>query len=434
VKAASSLSIGLGLPFLEGIPEPELPHGLIFFTRNGHWVGDAPDKVDYKRFDYDKTFFASIGFQIFPCEVSANFGHSAFKYDPANWVYGHRSLAETSELDSSFKIENPKTRYLAFWNQFGSEETGRLLQVLPQYATRWLGYSRAHFEALIKFGPLAYLVEPNEWSKDVDPGDIAQVSINEEILRLLGIQEKYQDSSLHPVDLFRMLSSSDMESQVIVSKLHSGTIVYFPDVGERAPRNVQTIIPLFPPGDAFRNRILKYLQLEGLDQLLWPGYFEVTVLEGDSANGFMATGLAMKPYSSMYQTGWDFGSIAFHSDDGKIFQGGGQSGIVWESSGYGVVGDVVGVGMNNEGDVFFTRNGERIGPRRRKKSSLKLAADMDVEEDSWEIGLVPIAKRRWCLFPTISACAAWKVRLNFGEHPFKYEEANSRRWNNSNKS
>ncbi|KAJ3240903.1 hypothetical protein HDU81_002406 [Chytriomyces hyalinus] len=116
-------------------------------------------------------------------------------------------------------------------------------------------------------------------------------------------------------------------------------------------------------------------------------YFEVTVLENGGASreldaegnvladdeewmlagtdfpdgdiGFLGIGLAMRPYTCFNHVGWNFGSFGFHSDDGKLFDGCLQGGFPW--NGPYTLGDVVGVGLDPNGDVFVT-NGSLCGP------------------------------------------------------------------------
>jgi len=65
----------------------------------------------------------------------------------------------------------------------------------------------------------------------------------------------------------------------------------------------------------------------GLAQARWPlnttsHYFEIEILD-PGENCFIAIGLARKNYPKHRHPGWNTGSIAYHADDGKIFNGSG---------------------------------------------------------------------------------------------------------------
>jgi hypothetical protein len=57
--------------------------------------------------------------------------------------------------------------------------------------------------------------------------------------------------------------------------------------------------------------------------------------------------------------GWGIGSWGYHSDDGRLFSGMGQSKIYGETY---QTGDVIGCGGDTQRkDLFFTKNGVHLG-------------------------------------------------------------------------
>lgn len=95
-------------------------------------------------------------------------------------------------------------------------------------------------------------------------------------------------------------------------------------------------------------------------------YFEIEVLDrGQKCT--IAVGIAPADYPLQRQPGWNRDSIAYHGDDGRLFQDSGSGfafGPSWKKN------DVIGLGVRSpsldttvtsEVQVFFTRNGEEIG-------------------------------------------------------------------------
>ncbi|KAL7712106.1 B30.2/SPRY domain-containing protein [Entamoeba marina] len=91
-------------------------------------------------------------------------------------------------------------------------------------------------------------------------------------------------------------------------------------------------------------------------------YYEATILPSDAYYNYpniVSVGLIMNDkYSSGSHVGWRDGSVAIHSDDGKLFNSRGSG----EGPGYPFgPSDVVGCGWNwKTGMVFFTINGQLI--------------------------------------------------------------------------
>ncbi|ORX91362.1 hypothetical protein K493DRAFT_156581, partial [Basidiobolus meristosporus CBS 931.73] len=110
-------------------------------------------------------------------------------------------------------------------------------------------------------------------------------------------------------------------------------------------------------------------------------------------NTVFAIGLATRPYPHFRLPGWNIYSVGYHSDDGRRYVDDGYGGRDY-SRPFGV-GDIVGCGYDRTtGSVFFTRNGVHLGIAR---------------QGMWHL-----------VFPTLGADGDAKVRVNFGETPFKY--------------
>ncbi|XP_051781043.1 LOW QUALITY PROTEIN: SPRY domain-containing protein 3 [Erpetoichthys calabaricus] len=92
-------------------------------------------------------------------------------------------------------------------------------------------------------------------------------------------------------------------------------------------------------------------------------YFEVTILD-TGVRGTIAVGLVPQYYKLDHQPGWLPNSVAYHADDGKLYNGNGvgqQFGTKCNS------GDRIGCGIHPESfeagltSVFFTKNGKEVG-------------------------------------------------------------------------
>uniref|UniRef100_A0A8C3BVS2 SPRY domain containing 3 n=1 Tax=Cairina moschata TaxID=8855 RepID=A0A8C3BVS2_CAIMO len=92
-------------------------------------------------------------------------------------------------------------------------------------------------------------------------------------------------------------------------------------------------------------------------------YFEVSIVDS-GVRGTIAVGLVPQSYSLEHQPGWLPDSVAYHADDGKLYSGrakGRQFGTKCSS------GDRIGCGIEpasfevRTAQVFFTKNGERVG-------------------------------------------------------------------------
>ncbi|KAJ3283670.1 hypothetical protein HDU79_008868 [Rhizoclosmatium sp. JEL0117] len=110
--------------------------------------------------------------------------------------------------------------------------------------------------------------------------------------------------------------------------------------------------------------------------------FRVKILSNTPTDStFLAIGVALRPYSAYYHVGWDFGSFAYHSDDGKLFDGTGQGGFAW-------------------GDPYT------VGDEWRECGTV---------EGVEVTGVVPAGWFEWRLHPTVSACQEWVVDVEFEE-------------------
>ncbi|XP_049590155.1 SPRY domain-containing protein 3 isoform X1 [Syngnathus scovelli] len=91
-------------------------------------------------------------------------------------------------------------------------------------------------------------------------------------------------------------------------------------------------------------------------------YFEVTIVD-TGVRGMIAVGLVPQLYKLDHQPGWLPNSVAFHADDGKLYNGN----TVGQQFGPKCCrGDRIGCGISLEADdgqltVFFTKNGKEVG-------------------------------------------------------------------------
>ncbi|XP_070812763.1 SPRY domain-containing protein 3-like, partial [Pituophis catenifer annectens] len=92
-------------------------------------------------------------------------------------------------------------------------------------------------------------------------------------------------------------------------------------------------------------------------------YFEVSIVDS-GVRGTIAVGLVPQYYSLDHQPGWLPHSVAYHADDGKLYNGrakGRQFGTKCNS------GDRIGCGIEpvsfevQTAQIFFTKNGKRVG-------------------------------------------------------------------------
>ncbi|XP_063284551.1 SPRY domain-containing protein 3 [Pelobates fuscus] len=92
-------------------------------------------------------------------------------------------------------------------------------------------------------------------------------------------------------------------------------------------------------------------------------YFEVSIVDR-GVRGTIAVGLVPQYYSLDHQPGWLPDSVAYHADDGKLYNGrakGRQFGTKCNS------GDRIGCGIEpssfhvQTAQIFFTKNGKRVG-------------------------------------------------------------------------
>ncbi|KAF3856489.1 hypothetical protein F7725_017212 [Dissostichus mawsoni] len=91
-------------------------------------------------------------------------------------------------------------------------------------------------------------------------------------------------------------------------------------------------------------------------------YFEVTIVD-TGVRGMIAVGLVPQLYKLDHQPGWLPHSVAFHADDGKLYNGN----TVGQQFGPKCCrGDRIGCGVSLDSDdgqltVFFTKNGKEVG-------------------------------------------------------------------------
>ncbi|GMT00313.1 hypothetical protein PENTCL1PPCAC_22487, partial [Pristionchus entomophagus] len=122
-------------------------------------------------------------------------------------------------------------------------------------------------------------------------------------------------------------------------------------------------------------------------------YFEVHIKESD---GYMGVGLCQKSVKMNRLPGWDSLSYGYHGDDGNFFSASGTGVSYGPTFGKG---DVIGCGLNLvRRTVFFTKNGEDLGPA------------MEIMDSVDE------------LYPTVGLQTPnAMVDVNFGQMPFQYD-------------
>ncbi|XP_032871324.1 SPRY domain-containing protein 3 isoform X1 [Amblyraja radiata] len=92
-------------------------------------------------------------------------------------------------------------------------------------------------------------------------------------------------------------------------------------------------------------------------------YFEVCIMD-TGVRGTIAVGLVPQYYKLDHQPGWLPHSVAYHADDGKLFNG---NGVGQQFGPKCFAGDRIGCGVQTEffdrgmATVFFTRNGKEVG-------------------------------------------------------------------------
>nr|XP_015815167.2 SPRY domain-containing protein 3 [Nothobranchius furzeri]XP_015815168.2 SPRY domain-containing protein 3 [Nothobranchius furzeri] len=91
-------------------------------------------------------------------------------------------------------------------------------------------------------------------------------------------------------------------------------------------------------------------------------YFEVTIID-TGVRGMIAVGLVPQLYKLDHQPGWLPNSVAFHADDGKLYNGSTVGQLFGAKCSRG---DKIGCGISLDSDdgqisVFFTKNGDEIG-------------------------------------------------------------------------
>ncbi|ORY40172.1 hypothetical protein BCR33DRAFT_719561 [Rhizoclosmatium globosum] len=283
------------------------PHtNTIFFTLNGHLIGDAPLRVSSDLLSYNKALFPSIGFvtSTTPILASVNFGQCPFKFS----------------MDSY--IENILSSDLAM--------ASRVSHLSPQ--------SKSH--VALRFIPPS----PADFS--------AQQNCSHRMeLNSPAVVRKGEETGFDPIITFDSPTTNEG---------HGVQTIKFMGTSYIGVRNVQSPIPLLP-GGYFEVKILR-------NSALLPEDDETT----------LRIGLAQRPYSQYYH----------------LFDGAGQGGFPW---------DIVGCGMFGNGDIYFTKNGELVGPKK------KMVREGDQEDSGIEK-----------LHPMISACQQWEVEVNFGGKDFAH--------------
>jgi len=109
-------------------------------------------------------------------------------------------------------------------------------------------------------------------------------------------------------------------------------------------------------------------------------YFELKILKGD----FPVIGIGLAPYDPLNwghkgMVGWGEPSIAFHADDGLVFNSSptpNSNNLIEKCT----KGDVMGIFWDrNRGDVFFTKNGKRYNSSFVKNSDLDIIPTISIK-------------------------------------------------------
>lgn len=121
-------------------------------------------------------------------------------------------------------------------------------------------------------------------------------------------------------------------------------------------------------------------------------YFEITI-QNSGKDGAIGIGLAQKNHNLVGMPGWE-GGYGYHGDDGKIFCPREKKGLPYGST--WTKDDVIGLGWDMiDHTLFFTKNGQ-----------------------AYEIAFRQVTGE---FYPVIGLHSPGsKIRINFGQHPFKY--------------
>ncbi|KAI8836561.1 hypothetical protein BC829DRAFT_436614 [Chytridium lagenaria] len=380
--------IGCGFVPQTTMKAPHSTQGVVFFTKNGEWVGDAPHRIDRTIKGFRSAWHACAGasgpvdmeFNLLG-EFAGGVEKKRFLYEPAN---------------DMMRIRMEGLNIMKRGLSDGRHYTGKMqcvkdvIPVPPHLRRRfWEDGDDGGMNSLEKKGLKEWLIKPlvaTIYDERVDP-----------YLRPHRIIDTDDDN------LFtELIPTSDPP--------RSPHIYEFPNNGPMVPRVLQSPTPLRRP-------------MNQTDDPPPGTYFEVTILEGGDPLTFIAVGLAVHPYSAFHHVGWDFGSVGYHSDDGRIYDGTNQGGrgvdedclcdtttstissvtssprsftalpvppstrrssaffpdaprcrihstivavaATLETSYRFGRGDTVGVGVDGRGDVFVTLNGRWVGRRGR---------------------------------------------------------------------
>jgi hypothetical protein len=100
--------------------------GKVFFTKNGRWIGDAPQAVEYEDLNFTKRWHAAFSASTH-CEVEVNMGKESFHYPILNGVAPF--LVDRFEL--------PKAKAPTFVSRefckVSESQNGTILDFLPNY-------------------------------------------------------------------------------------------------------------------------------------------------------------------------------------------------------------------------------------------------------------------------------------------------------------
>ncbi|KAJ3079838.1 hypothetical protein HK102_003474, partial [Quaeritorhiza haematococci] len=237
--------------------------GTIFFTKNGHWVGDIPYMIRDEPHNYLDSWRAAVS-STGPATLSINMGQlGPFSYAPAN---GN-----------------------------GSDHLVGREEVVP---------TKEDWEGIERMGVKAWKMQPVCLPAGTDTYRAAEVDERGLRLRFFDNGEAVARScqSLYPIvpvsEVMRRRRRKELASSTSSSSSSCSCLEKEKKTNEQMPDMAY-----------FEVKILRGPE------------------RGAEYNAFVSVGLATRPYSPFHHIGWDRFSIAYHSDDGQIFLNSNQGGI-----------------------------------------------------------------------------------------------------------
>jgi hypothetical protein len=148
-------------------------------------------------------------------------------------------------------------------------------------------------------------------------------------------------------------------------------------------------------------------------------YYEITIVSlGNPNDSTVALGFACLPYPPFRLPGWHRGSIAIHSDDGRLYVNDSLNGKDFSSP--LTRGETIGLGIDfGRQTVFLTRNGKLDG------EFILLNSEPGIDETrNFQDGKVQGVDGTLDVFAAVGVCGTAGIIVNFGARlPFKYNLA-----------